>query len=91
VPVLAGLKNGDRKVRSFFHIFEQLLRLDCIDDTLLADCVVLIMSIADTFKRKMNVFLNKPAVIELLKRAEESENPRLAALGESTWQVVKSF
>jgi hypothetical protein len=91
VPVLAELKNGDRKVRSFFHIFELLLRLDCIDEALLADCVVLISAIAETFKRKMNVFLNKPAVIELLRRAEESENPRLAALGQSTLDIVKSF
>jgi hypothetical protein len=91
VPILAGLKRGDRKVRNFFHIFEQLLRIDCIDDALLADCVVLISAIAETFKRKMNVFLNKPAVLELLRRAEESESPRLAALGESTWKIVKSF
>jgi hypothetical protein len=91
VPILAGFKNGDRKVRNFFHIFEQLLRLDCIDDPLLADCVVLIDAIAETFKRKMNVFLNKPAVIELLRRAEDSENLRLAALGRSTWAIVKTF
>jgi importin subunit beta-1 len=91
VPVLARLKRGDRKVRNFFHIFEQLLRIDCIDDTLLADCVVLISAIAETFQRKMNVFLNKPAVLELLRRAEESESPRLADLGQSTWNIIRSF
>jgi hypothetical protein len=91
VPVLARVGRGDRRVRSFFPIFDQLIRLDFLHEAVLPDCVVLIRLIAETFQRKMNVFLNRPAVVELLKRAVESENEQLAELAEATVQVLKKF
>jgi hypothetical protein len=91
VPVLAGMKGGDRKVRGFFHVVEHILKLDVIDDALLSDCVLLVRGIAETFQRKMSVFLNKPAVIELLRLALESENDTLKELAQATFHIVKSF
>jgi hypothetical protein len=91
VPMLAGLKGGDRKVRGFFHVVEHVLKLDCVDDALLTECVVLVRAIAETFQRKMSVFLNKPAVIGLLRTAVESETESLKELAQSTFEIVKSF
>jgi hypothetical protein len=91
VPVLKRAKNGDRKVRGFFHIFEHVLKMDGVDETVLPDLVLLIRVIADTFQRKMSVFLHKPAVIQLLRTAMEAENEQLVALAESTFEFVKGF
>jgi hypothetical protein len=91
VPVLAGVKGGDRKVKGFFHVVERILTLDCVDDSVVSDCVLLIKAIADTFQRKMSVFLNKPAVIDLLRVAAESDDETLSELAKSTFQIVKSF
>jgi hypothetical protein len=91
VPVLASVKGGDRKVRGFFHVVEHIFKLDCVDDAVVSECVVLIKAIAETFQRKMSVFLNKPAVIELLRVAVESDNEELGEVAKSTFQYVKSF
>jgi hypothetical protein len=91
VPVLALVERGDRRIRSFFHIFDQLIRMDFLHEFVIPDCVVLIRLIADTFQRKMNVFLNRPAVIELLRGALESENEQLAELADATLQIVRKF
>jgi hypothetical protein len=91
VPLLVNVKGGDRKVRGFFHIVEHVLKLDCVDDSLLSECVLLVRAIAETFQRKMSVFLNKPAVIGLLRTAVESETESLKDLAQSTFQIVKSF
>jgi hypothetical protein len=78
-------------MNSFFHIFEEIIKADCLDDYTLPKCVILIQVIAEKFQRKMNFFLNKPAVIELLKHSFDSENPQLAKFANETFQILKSF
>jgi hypothetical protein len=49
------------------------MKLNCVDDSLLNECLLLIRAIAEVWQRKMNVFWNNPMVIGLLATAVESE------------------
>lgn len=94
VPIMAKIQRGDRKVRSFFHIFEKINKIDALRKEVLPDCIILIAIIAETFQRKMNVYLNKPCVKELLEIAikdEDNQNPKLAEFAAETLEKVKSL
>jgi hypothetical protein len=91
VPVLAEVPQGDRKVRNFFHIFEKIVKLESLDESMLPDVVFLVRMIAQTFQRRMNVYLNKPAVKQLLRAAKKSKIGGLGDLARETLQLVRTF
>ncbi|OHT12283.1 hypothetical protein TRFO_17976 [Tritrichomonas foetus] len=92
VPILSPIPKGDRKVRNFFHIFEKIVKLqNRLDESVYPDAVILIRMIAETYQRRMNVYLNKPAVIEILKKASESVDAQLAQLAKDTLDIVRRF
>jgi hemoglobin-like flavoprotein len=72
-------------------LFESLAKIDFLGEAVLPDCVMVTKTITRTFQRKMNIFLNKPVVMEMLRRAQQSENEHLAELAKATFTFVKSF
>ncbi|KAH0790970.1 importin subunit beta-1 [Histomonas meleagridis] len=91
VPILQQIPKGDRKIRNFFYIFEKITNLEKIDDEILIQSVLLIRLIAITFGRKVNVYINKPAVWTILKMASESQEENLALLGTQVLEIVRQF
>lgn len=91
VPILKDIPKGDRKVRNFFYIFEKITNMERISDDVLVQSVLLIKLITITFQSKVNVYINRPAVLQILRSASESQEENLSQLASETLEYVKSF
>ena len=91
VPIFGKVERGDRKVRNFFHIFDKLMRnIDFLNEEVLMDAVVLILVVAQTFGRKMNVYTHKPAVIQILNAAANSDNETLVGAAAAAQEEIRN-
>lgn len=91
VPILKDIPKGDRKVRNFFYIFEKITNMEKVSEDVLIQSVLLIKIITITFQSKVNVYINRPAVLQILRSATESQEENLSQLASETLEYVKSF
>ena len=92
IPILFQDPRGERKVKNLFYIFDKISKLSSImNETVYPDAVLLIRQIAEAYQRKMNVYLNKPAVIAILTQGINSLDPKFSELSLQTLKLVRSF
>ena len=92
IPILFQDPRGERKVKNLFYIFDKISKLSSImNETVYPDAVLLIRQIAEAYQRKMNVYLNKPAVIAILTHGINSLDPKFSELSLQTLKLVRSF
>ena len=65
--------------------------MERISDDVLVQSVLLIKLITITFQSKVNVYINRPAVLQILRSASESQEENLSQLASETLEYVKSF
>lgn len=90
LPIMKDISIGERRVRLFFNLFEKIDKLEYIRNFVLPDCVVLIREIANQFQKKLNIYLNKPAVLRILNSAIKikKENPELTEFSDFAQETL---
>lgn len=89
VSIFAEVPKGDKRVRNFFYIFDKLSNQEELEEVIQMEAVLLIKLIAKTFGRKMNVFLNRKNVREILKRCQDSDNDTLKETAVNTLDIIE--